>query len=185
MKKILVFVLSLMLCLLVCGCGNNKATGEIGQTYTSNGIEFTLNYVEFTDTMDNWGGANDTYWQPLPEDLTGADRNRIANAVSPQSEDDTICVISYTAKNVSKTDKTIDDRGTIDYDNGYTYSDGGLTYRVSSTGVWSDIPNGLSLKKLKEDAYEFRAYIIVPKVVVTETDKSLTYTLFGEKFDLR
>lgn len=185
MKKYIAALLTLIMCLSLCACGGSKATGEIGQTYTSNGIEFTLNYVEFTDAMDNWGGANDTYWQPLPEDMTGADRNRIANAVTPKSQDDTICVISYTAKNVSKNDKTIDDRGTLDYDNGYTYSDGGLTYRVSPTGVWSDIPNGLSLKKLKEDAYEFRAYIIVPKVVATETDKSLTYTLFGEKFNLR
>lgn len=84
-----------------------------------------------------------------------------------------------------KTDLTIDDRGTIDFDNGYTYSDGGLAYRVSPTGgVWKDIPNGLILEKLKEETYEFRAYIIVPKTVV-ESDKPLIYELFGKTFNLR
>ena len=65
----------------------------------------------------------------------------------------------------SKNDKTIDTRGTLNYDNGYKYDKGGLTYRVSPTGVWSDIDGGLILEKLKEESYEFRAYIIVPKVV--------------------
>lgn len=184
MKRILSFTLALVMCLSLCACGGGgKATGEIGQTYTSDyGIEFTLNYIEFTDAMDNWGGANDTYWMPLPEDATG---HHLENAVSPKSSDDIICVVSYTAKNTSKYDRVIDDRGTLDYDNGYTYSEGGLTYRVSPTGVWSDIPNGLSLAKLKEDSYEFRAYLVVPKVLVENTDKPLTYTLFGTKFDLR
>ena len=181
---LIVSVISIVLTLFIYGYfplsthGNNK----IGKTYTSNGVEFTLNYVEFTDTIDNWGGANDNYWMALPKDAV---RNQLEHARSPKSEDDTICIISYTAKNVSKTDKVIDDRGTLNFDNGYTYSDGGLTYRVSPTGVWSDIKDGLILEKLKEDAYEFRAYIVVPKTIVTETDKPLTYTLFGEKFNLR
>ena len=183
MKKLLALLLVTIMALSLVACGGSKSKGEIGETYTSDyGIEFTLNYIEFTDAIDNWGGANDNYWKPLPED---ANRNQLANALSPKSEDDTICVISYTAKNASKYDRIIDEVGTLDYDNGYTYSDGGLTYRVSATGVWSDIPGGLSLKKLKDDSYEFRAYIVVPKVVATETDKSLTYTLFGQEFNLR
>lgn len=181
MKKAISLLLALVMCLSLCACGSSQK-GEIGTTYTSNGVEFTLNYVEFTDAMDNWGGANDNYWMPLPAD---ASRNQLAHAVSPKSEDDTICVISYTAKNVSKNDKTIDDRGELNYDNGYQYSDGGLTYRVSATGVWSDLDGGLILKQLKENAYEFRVYMVVPKALVENTDKSLTYTLFGVEFDLR
>ena len=101
------------------------------------------------------------------------------------SEEDTICVISYTAKNVSKNDIVIDDRGMLNYDNGYTYSDGGLSYRVSPTGIWDDIEGGLVLEKLKEKDYEFRVYMVVPKALVENMDKPLTYKLFGIKFDLR
>ena len=168
MKKLFSLLLVVTMILSLCACGGSN--NEIGKTYTSSyGIEFTLNSIEFTDTMDNWGGANDNYWMPLPEN---ASKHQLEKAMSPKSEDDTICVISYTAKNTSK------------HDNGYTYSEGGLSYRVSPTGVWSDIPNGLKLEKLKENSYEFRAYIVVPKAVA-ETDKSLTYELFGKKFNLR
>lgn len=180
MKKVFSFILLAIMSVALVACGGKK--GEIGTTYTSNDVEFTLNHVEFTDTMDNWGGANDNYWMPIPED---AGRNQVANAVSPKSEDDTICVISYTAKNVSKNDKLINERGTLDYDDGYTYDEGGLTYRVSEEGVWSDLDGGLMLEKLNENAYEFRAYMVVPKALVENTDKSLTYTLFGMTFDLR
>lgn len=180
MKKKLSLFLILAMAFCLSACGSQK--GEIGQTYTSNGIEFTLNYVEFTDAMDNWGGANDSYWMPLPND---ANQNQLSHALSPTSSDDTICVVSYTAKNVSKNDKTIKERGELNYDNGYTYSDGGLTYRVSEEGVWSDINNGLILQQLKENSYEFRAYMVVPKELVENTDKSLTYTLFGVKYNLR
>ena len=180
MKKAVSLILALVLCLSLCACGRQK--GEIGSTYTSNGVEFTLNYVEFTDAMDNWGGANDNYWMPLPDDAVG---HQLENALTPKSADDTICVISYTAKNVSKYDETIDERGLLNYDNGYKYSDGGLTVRFSADSVWNDIDNGLVMKKLKEDTYEFRAYMVVPKALVENTDKSLTYTLFDVEFDLR
>lgn len=180
MKKIVSVLLVCLICISLCACGGGE--NEIGKTYTSQGVEFTLNYVEFTEAMDNWGGANDNYWKPLPED---ANRNQLANALVPKSADEVICVISYTAKNVSKSDKIIDNNGVLDYNKGYYYSDGGLTYRVSEEGVWCDIPSGLMLEKLKEKSYEFRVYMVVPRVVVTETDNPLTYELFGKKFDLR
>lgn len=183
MKKKLIFLLAAIICISLFAFGGSTKKGEIGKTYTSKqGIEFTLNYIQFTDTMDNWGGANDNYWKPLPEN---PDRNQLKNAVTPNGADETICVISFTAKNTSKYDRAIDEIGTLNYDDGYKYSKGGLSYRVSAEGIWSDIPNGLKLVKLKENSYEFRAYMVVPKVLATETDKSLTYELFGIKFDLR
>lgn len=180
MKKLITLLLTIIVCFSLCSCGKIEDIA-IGTTYTANGVEFTLNYVEFTDCIDNWGGANDTYWMPLPEDATG---HRLEHASSPKSEDDTLCIISYTAKNISKSDKAIKDKGTLNYDNGYTYSDGGLSYRPTPTAVWQDIPNGIVLEKLKEKSYEFRSYIVVPKIV-TETDKSLTLRLFGKSFNLR
>lgn len=182
MKKILSVILLLSICVSLSACGTNISNNQIGETIALVDRELTVNYIEFTDVMDNWGGANDSYWMPLAEDATG---HRLENALSPKSEDDTICVVSYTVKNTSKQDIIISDRGTLNFDNGYQYSDGGLSVRLTSEGVWSDIPNGVVMKKLKEKTYEFRVYMVVPKVVATDVEKSLTYTLFGEKFVLR
>ena len=180
MKKIIALLLTFIMCISLCACGKIEDVA-MGTTYTSNGVEFTLNYIEFTDCIDNWGGANDFYWMPLPNDATG---HRLENAMSPKSDEDTICVISYTAKNISKSDKGIKDKGTLNYDNGYIYSDGGLSYRNTPTAVWQDIPNGIVLEKLKGKSYEFRSYIVVPKIV-TQTEKPLTFKLFGKTFNLR
>lgn len=173
------------------GCfGAKKAV--IGETYTSkSGVEFKLNAVEFADAIDGWGGANDDFWKPLDENncnignrYATLEAYKLAHGLAPQSTDDTIVFISYTAKNVSEDDKTIDDVGVLNYDDGYKYSEGNLAYRVSEKGVWQELPGGVRLAKLKENQYEFRAYMVVPKEIA-ESDKPLTYTLFGYEFELR
>ena len=191
MKKALSLVMCVALILSFSGCfGAKKAVN--GETYTSNtGVEFTLNAVEFADAIDGWGGANDDFWKPLDENncniggrYATLDAYKLAHGLVPQSTDDTIVFISYTAKNVSDDDKTIDDVGKLTYDKDYDYSDGNLAYRVSEKGVWQELPNGIRLEKLKENQYEFRAYMIVPKEIA-ESDNPLTYTLFGYEFELR
>jgi hypothetical protein len=182
-KRLMSILLVVTMFITLCACIQSPPQkGVVGTKYTSEGVEFTLNYVEFTDAMDDWGGANDNFWKPLPENPS---KNVLDNAVEPKSSDDTICIISYTAKNISKEDKVIDARGTLNYDDGYKYSEGGLSYRVSAEGVWDEIDNGIVLKKLKENEYEFRAYMVVPKELVENTDKSLTYELFNVEYDLR
>ena len=180
-KKIVILVIALV-CIYFFIFGGFTKEGKIGETYTWDGLEVSVNYVEFTDAMDNMGGANDNYWKPLPAD---ANRNQLAQAVTPKNAEDTICVISFTVKNTSKDDYIVKNIGSLDYDKGYKYSDGGLSYRVSEKGVWSNLEGGLKLEKLRDKSYEFRAYMVVPKVLVTETNKPLTYTIFGRKFDLR
>ncbi len=191
MKKALSLIMVVAILLSFSACfGGNK--GVIGETYTSKsrGVEFTLNAVEFADAIDGWSGANDDFWKPLDENncniggrYATLDAYKLAHGLVPSSEDDVIVFISYTAKNISENDKIIDDIGVLDYDDGYTYSEGNLAYRSKDT-MWKEIPGGLVLEKLKGDQYEFRAYMIVPKEIA-ESDKSLTYTLFGYKFELR
>lgn len=191
MKKAFSLIMVVALLLSFSGCfGAKKAV--IGETYTSNtGVEFTLNAVEFADAIDGWGGANDDFWKPLDENncniggrYATLDAYKLAHGLAPVSPDDVIVFISYTAKNVSENDKTIDDIGTLTYDKDYDYSEGNLAYRVSEKGVWQELPNGIRLAKLKENSYEFRAYMIVPKEIA-ESDKSVTYTLFGYEFEIR
>lgn len=194
MKKIISLLLCLVFVISLSGCIGGAKEGKIGETYTSSSdIEFTLNEVSFAEVIDGWGGANDDFWKPLDENNCNigsgkrwdtVEKYAAEHGLKPENEDDRVVFISYTAKNVSKYDVTIDEVGVLDYDDGYTYSDGALAYRVSEEGVWDELPNGVNIKKLNDNAYEFRAYMVVPKEVV-ESDKSLTYTLFNYKFEIR
>ena len=194
MKKLLSIVLVIACAVGVLMFMSRTKSGEIGETYTQNGIEFTVNKIEFANVIDGWGGANDNYWYPLTEESFKEYYSDVKrwdfegyveeHGLAPKSDDDMFIFVSYTAKNVDKNDRIIDDVGTIDYDNGYEYSEGGLAWRRSETAVWQDIPSGISLEKLKQNEYEFRACIIVPKELA-ESDKSLTYTIFNTEYDLR
>ena len=193
MKKIVSILLCIAIMFSLSGCFVRVKEGKIGETYTSSSdIEFTLNEVSFAEVIDGWGGANDDFWKPLDETNCNVGGRwptvahyAAAHGLKPKNDDDRIVFISYTAKNVSKYDIDIDEVGVLDYDDGYTYSDGALAYRVSEEGVWDELSNGgLSVKKLNDKAYEFRAYMVVPKQVI-ESDKSLTYTLFGYEFIIR
>lgn len=191
MKKILSVVLCLCIVFSLTGCIGAKK-GEIGNTYTSsNDIEFTLNEVSFAEIIDGWGGANEDFWKPLDENNCNiggrwatVEEYALEHGLKPRNDDDRIVFISYTAKNVSKNDVIIDDIGKLDYDNGYEYTEGSLAFRLTKTAVWQENNAGLSIKKLNDTEYEFRAYMVVPKQVV-ESDKSLTYTLFGYEFTIR
>lgn len=104
--------------------------------------------------------------------------------MTAKNDDERIVFISYTVKNVSGNDKIINDVGVLKFDNEDEYSEGALAYRVSAEGVWKELSSGVSLDKSNENEYEFRAYIVVPKEVA-EADETLTYTLFGYKFEIR
>lgn len=192
-KKIIALVLCLVVVFAVVFVvmSGKSEKGQIGTTYKSSyGIEFTVNEISFTDVIDGWGGANDDFWKPLDEtncNIGGRytlEQYKAKYGLTPKSEDDRIVYISYTAENLSKYDRVIDETGLINYDDGYTYSDGSLAYRVSEEGVWKELPDGLSLPKLDGGKYEFRAYTVVPKEVV-ESDKPLTVTLFDCEFEIR
>lgn len=187
-------LIALLLCVVVVLCGLlyfKTDKGEIGTRYkSSNGIEFTVNEISFTDVIDGWGGANDDFWKPLDENNCNIggrytlEQYKMKYGLTPKNENDRIIYISYTAENLSKNDQVVDETGLINYDNGYTYSDGALAYRVSEEGVWKELSGGLTLPKLDGGKYEFRAYTVVPKEVV-ESDKPLSITLYGYKFELR
>lgn len=189
MKRILSILLCAVLVFSLAGCSLGVKKGELGQTYTNNGFEFTLNRVEFAEVIDGWGGANDNYWTPLKEETYVQNRWSFEEylmqyGLKPKDDDDRIVFVSFTVKNVAEYNNTVSNGGVVKFDNDKEYDDGGLSYRRTPTAVWNDLPSGIALRDGQEDAYEFRAYIIVPKEVV-ESDKPLTYKLFGITFDLR
>ncbi len=190
-KKIkIVIVVAIIIAILLPFYNSRIKEGQVGETYTWNDtLEITVNSIEFAEVIDGWGGANDNFWKPLTTDVQIHDRWTpeqyiIEHGLKPTDGDKIFLCISYTAKNVSKNNQTIKSIGTVDYDDGYEYNEGGFSFRKNEDAVWSENSSGLVLEQLKGNEYEFRAYIFVPKEVL-ETDKSLTYTLYGREYDLR
>ena len=191
MKKLVAILLCVTIVFSLSGCFGGKK-GEIGKTYNTKEIEFTVNEVAFTDVIDGLGGANDDFWKPIDENncnvgsrYATVDIYKSAHGLTPKNEDDRIIYISYTVENKTNTAIPITESGQINFDNGdFTTSEGNLAYRVSEEGVWQELPNGISLSEQNGRKYEFRAYTVVPKEVV-ESDKPLVITLLGYEFEIR
>lgn len=190
-KKIKIVVALVIIIAIILPFFNSRIKeGKVGETYTwHDTLEITVNSIEFAEVIDGWGGANDNFWKPLTTDVQIHDRWTpeqyiIEHGLKPTDSDKIFLCVSYNAKNVSKDNQTVKQLGTVDYDDGFEYNEGGLSFRKHDDSVWDEIPNGLVLEQLKGNEYEFRAYIFIPKEVL-ETDKPLTYTLYGREYDLR
>lgn len=190
-KKIkIVIALVIVIAIILPFFKSRVKDGQVGETYNwGDYLEVTVNSLEFAEVIDGWGGANDNFWKPLTTDVQIYDRWApeqyiLEHGLKPTDSDDIFLCISYTAKNISKDNQTVKSIGTVDYDDGYEYLAGGLSFRKHEDAVWNENSSGLVLEKLKGDEYEFRAYIFIPKEVL-ETDKPLTYTLYGREYDLR
>ena len=194
MKKIVLAILCATITISMAACVPGIKKGTIGETYTSyNEVEFTLTSVSFAEVIDGWGGSNENFWKPIDENNCNIGKDKrwqtveayaLEHGLKPKDDNDRVVCISYTAKNNSKNDVIVDSIGKLDYDNGYEYSEGYLAFRFSDTAVWKENNSGMSIEKLSDKTYEFRAYMVVPKEVV-ESDKPLTYTLFNRKYTIR
>ena len=190
-KKIkIVIALVIIIAIILPFFKSRVKDGQVGETYNwGDYLEVTVTSLEFAEVIDGWGGANDNFWKPLTTDVQIHDRwtpeqYMTEHGLKPTDSDKIFLCISYTAKNISKDNQTVKSIGTVDYDDGYEYNDGGFSYRKHADAVWNENSSGIVLEQLKGNEYEFRAYILVPKEVL-ETDKSLTYTLYGREYDLR
>lgn len=190
-KKIkIVIALVIVIAIILPFFKSRVKDGQVGETYNwGDYLEVTVNSLEFAEVIDGWGGANDNFWKPLTNDVQIHDRwtpeqYMTEHGLNPTDSDKIFLCISYTAKNISKDNQTVKSIGTVDYDDGYEYNDGGFSYRKHADAVWNENSSGIVLEQLKGNEYEFRAYILVSKEVL-ETDKSLTYTLYGREYDLR
>lgn len=191
MKKLLCVVIAIAILVTAGMLFFRTKDGKIGETYTSQDVEFTVNTLEFAEVIDGWGGANDDFWKPLNSTNCNiglrwptVEAYALAHGLAPKSENDRIFFVSYTAKNVGKTDKTFNERGELNYNDGYKYNDAQFAYRVSEEGVWQELPGGIKIEKLNTEAYEFRAYFVVPAELMT-SDNPVTYSLYGYKFTVK
>lgn len=125
MKKFIALILALVLCLSLCACGGGNNTPEtteatepsivkfaVGETASTEVIEFTLDSVEFADHLSLTPG--DEYLTPIAADASGG---LIPN------EGKIFACFSFTVKNIGKVElwSTAYRAMNLVYSDGYTF----------------------------------------------------------------
>ena len=175
--------------MVIAGCGK-KENGTIGTTYQHDGLEFSVNGIYVADVIDGWEGANDEYLMPVDENNSNVggryslDEYKVKYGLTSADSDNMLIMISYNVKNVAKTDMTVKPEAKLDYDNGYEYESIKMTYRPTESGVWVDLVSGLVLKQLKENSYEIREVVELPKIALDD-EKDLILYVQHQPFNLR
>lgn len=180
MKKFISMLLVGIMCISLCACGGNdtettntetnsdEATElEIGDTYTSDSVEFTLERFEMAQMLSNT--MDDTFL--LPDDITefaSAERH-------PYFAEDGNVMVSYshTINNVGKEEiDTVLWTIELDYNGGYTYESETLDNDAFlSDDEWKATTAGRTIAPLATK--ESRGFLEVPLEVSENTEAPL------------
>lgn len=178
MKKFISMLLVGVMCISLCACGGNDTETtepkedenmalEIGDTYTSDSVEFTLERFEMAQMLSNT--MDDTFL--LPDDITefaSAERHPYF------AEDGNVMVsYSYTINNVGKEEiDTVLWTIELDYNDGYTYESETLDNDAFlSDGEWKTTTAGRTVAPLATK--ESRGFLEVPLEVSENTEAPL------------
>lgn len=203
MKRVLAMLLALMLCLPLCACGGDAEDEvqyyKLGETVSTDLVEFTLDEAEFAIALVN-SSSRDSGWEyyftPKEYDAEKAAKNPYVAAVGH-----TYAAITYTINNLNRADTRIEgsrDFVTVTY-NGEDYvpeewdsfrygsemhhqektevSNGSVhTYEP---GEWHAEPGTItSMLLLAGEKTSYRALVDIPVEVESLTDDFLiTFTL--------
>ena len=174
--------------LVLTGCGKVEVA-ELGKTYQTRFIEYSIDRIDVSEVVDGWEGANDFYLLPVDENngnvggRYSVDEYKVKYGLTSTDDELALVTITYSAKNISKNDYVLSPSAKVDYDNGYEYKTAKMTYRVSEDGVWKDIDN-IKLNKLTDDIKVYREVVEVPKKAL-EDDKELILYFHNIKVNLR
>lgn len=184
---LLVLVLGCMMVIARCG---KKENGTIGTTYQHEGLEFSVNGIYVADVLDGFEGTNDEYLMPVDENNSNVGGRyslfeyKVNYGLTSSDSDNMLVMVSYNVKNVAKKDVRVRPEAELDYDNGYEYESIKMTYRPTEDGFWVDLDGGLVLKQLKENSYEFREVVELPKIALDD-EKDLILYVQHQPFNLR
>ena len=186
LRGIVVMLSTIML--VLTGCGKVEVA-ELGKTYQTRFIEYSIDRIDISEVVDGWEGANDFYLLPVDENngnvggRYSVEEYKAKNGLSSTDDELALVTITYSAKNISKNDYVLSPSSKVDYDNGYEYKTIKMAYRVSEDGVWKNIDD-IKLKKLTDDVKVYREVVEVPKIAL-EDDKELILYFHNIKVDVR
>lgn len=179
MKKILSLILTLVMCLSLCACGDeNKTSGpdnpptaqelSIGDIITTDVMEFSLTRVEFADQLKH--ATFSTGQQPDTEYMLPTTEYQ-SNKTFVADEGYTFLTYSYSLKYTGKEEIEVDTVMGIsaDYNNGYTFEVWSDAYMWSN---YISIDGNTKLKPLDPQG-EGRGCMKVPKEVSTNLSAPL------------
>lgn len=182
MKKMIALLMALLVCLSLCACGGGNSVSEttepteatepsivkfaVGETASTEVIEFTLNSVEFADHLSLTPG--DEYLTPISADASGG--------LIPNDGKIFVC-FSFTVKNIGKVKLGTTAYNTLSlvYSDGYTFEvDPYNTFvRTDDNFYLLQRMNGLLSLDVLSDAQTYRGYIQVPTEVMEHTEEPL------------
>ena len=146
MKRMLrgIVVMLSTIMLVLTGCGKVEVA-ELGKTYQTRFIEYSIDRIDVSEVVDGWEGANDFYLLPVDENngnvggRYSVDEYKVKYGLTSTDDELALVTITYSAKNISKNDYVLSPSSKVDYDNGYEYKTIKMAYRVSEDGVWKNI----------------------------------------------
>lgn len=178
MKKFISMLLVEIMCVSLCACGGNdietaespkdeNAVLEIGDTYTSDSVEFTLERFEMAEKLSNT--MDDSFL--LPDVVSEYDS---ADTTPYLAEDGNVMVsYSHTINNVGKEEiDTVLWTIELDYNGGYTYESETLDNDAFlSDDEWKATTAGRTIAPLATK--ESRGFLEVPLEVSENTEAPL------------
>lgn len=179
MKRIIALLMALLVSISLCACGGGNGVSEptettvpsvvkfaVGETASTEVIEFTLDSVEFADHLSLTPG--DEYLTPIAADASGG---LIPN------DGKTFVWFSFTVKNIGKVElwSTAYDTMSLIYSDGYTFEvDTHNNFvRTDDNFYLLQRRNGILGLDVLSDAQTYRGYIQVPTEVMENAGEPL------------
>ena len=166
--------------------GSQSEMKELGETITTENFEFTLEQAVFGTNL-----CTDTSSQDYlivdgdyPATVTGSDGNKYTRAYVAD-DDRAYVAIAYTLKYIGKTSLTWTPAISVDYNDGYTFSDAAYsnnTIIYKENEKWNT-STSIALEPLTPE-HEFRFVFNVPREVMENADApvKINISLDGSKY---
>lgn len=189
MKKILLAILSLVLCLSLFACGESKQTiqsAEFGVPVIDGSFEITVNKDILTGTWLN--GDADQYEEFLTTDMTNYGDIVPCDVILAAKDGDIIMVVSYSLKNIDKDAAIFKNVVTLNYNDGYTYiADEQYCTSGDFRDDWKKFTNGdlTSLEVKPLSSVECKASLTIPEEVWTNESAPLKLIIGNYEYKIR
>ncbi len=182
MKKILVIILALVLCVGIFIVSGSEKIEEGKYNSVEMVDDFELNVNSSIVTADQLNGDEDQFDEFLTTDMTNYGDSALCDVVLVSKQGHTMIVVSYSLKNVSNKEKTFNRNVSLKYNDSYEYTATEKYWTIGENDDWHK-HTSVSLNPLT--TLMCKAYFNVPKEVVENTDAPLKLIIANKEYTIR